>query len=326
MVRRGIWPYVWQDPPAAGALDGYQGALVRAANGNGTRNPQGFDFAANYRAWAARFGRARVQPWTYLYPTSNGATAASALHGAAGAQPVYQCDLEDAVPAPTIRAFCDRLHALAPGCLVVFDSYPTRAQFIRVNGAAAAATWDQAVRSFDVFCPQVYFASQFDDGWEREFAGKPIWPAFSPANTASWDYFQANLDRYGVVNLWRYPMTDDWQGKLHFTEDDMTREEFIAALRDELSTTATVSRVELRELAKLGASDALGADVRATRAAVSGLTDDESKILNALAGSEGRLLQALAGLQLGDPAAVQTIVEEIRKQPAATVAAIKEAL
>jgi hypothetical protein len=210
-LRSGVGFYVWQDPPVANALDTYDFALVRAANGNSTTNNQGFDFATNYAAWKQRFGP-RIQPWTYLYPTSSGNTAALALIHAAGAAPVYQCDLEDAVPPATIKAFVDRLHLDIPGCKVVFDSYPTKAQFVRVTGSAA--TWDQAVASFDAFNPQVYYASQADDGWEREFGGKPILPAFSPSNWAAWSYFQSKLDQFGSAALWRYPSSQNWKDKL----------------------------------------------------------------------------------------------------------------
>jgi hypothetical protein len=234
-IPGGVMPYVWQDEPTEGALRGYQGALVRAANGVGVTNPQGFNFAANYRHWAGVFGDDVIWPWTYLYPSSNGATAARALYGAAGLRGFYQVDLEDAVPPATIRAFCDTLHQLAPGCQIIFDSYPTRAQFVRVNGSAGAATWDQAVHSFDGFCPQVYYSSQLNDGWEDEFGGKPITPAFSPSNYADWGYFQRNLDRFGAVRLWRYTDSNNWQGRLAFQAqevDEMSQADAEAAIKN----------------------------------------------------------------------------------------------
>lgn len=305
-MRSGIWIYVWQDPPADHALDGYDGALVRAANGMGVTNPAGFNFAANYDKWVAKFGADRVQPWTYLYPSSDGATAAQVLFNSAGKLDTYQCDLEDAVDPGRIKAFCDKLHTLSPGCRLVFDSYPTRAQFVRITGGAA--TWDQAVRSFDVFCPQVYFTSQFDDGWEDEFSGKPIWPAFSPANTASWAYFQSKLDRFGAANLWRYPMTDDWRNKLTFEGDDMTVEEF----RRELTTPGTAVRIALLSLMQRGVNSTVGAqDVdidgpdsparkgisTLIKAEVAPLLDDETKVLS-----------AIAAIQAGDPGPLADLV------------------
>jgi hypothetical protein len=300
MIHPGIWIYVWQDLPNADALRSYDGALVRAANGNVTKNPSGFDFAANFRRWRDAFGSSRVSPWTYLYPTSDGPTAARTLFNAAGKYDAYQVDLEDAVPAATIRSFCDTLHSLAPGCKLIFDSYPTRHQFINVNGTPGAATWDQAVKSFDAFCPQVYFSSQKDDGWEDEFAGKPITPAFSPANWGAWDYFQANLDRFGSAKLWRYSFTDSWKGKLTYqggTDLDATEHGWLKDLHDALLTadgadnpidTASLSfrRLEHGTTLKQATNYNLG-DITtrlvALANAVGALTDDESKILAAIA-------------------------------------------
>lgn len=313
-MRAGIWVYVWQDIPTDHALDSYDGALVRAANGVGTTNPSGFDFAANYDRWVARFGADRVQPWTYLYPSSDGARAAQALFGSAGKLDTYQCDLEDAVPPAAIKAFCDKLHELSPGCQIVFDSYPTRAQFIRVNGSAGAATWDQAVRSFDVFCPQVYFTSQFDDGWEREFAGKPIWPAFSPANTASWPYFQSKLDQFGVANLWRYPMTDAWRNKLTFEGDDMTVDEMV----HEFTTPGTKLRIALLSLMQRGVNSTVGAQDVDTdgvnspaRKAISSLVKAE---VAPLLDDETKVLTAIAAIQQGDPGPLIDVINTLPDQ------------
>jgi hypothetical protein len=215
-VHPGVWIYVWNDPPTDNALDGYDGALVRAANGIGTTGG-GVDFAANWQRWSAKFP-GRVSPWTYLYPSSDGAAAARTLFRVTGVQAAYQVDLEDAVPPATIRAFCSTLRSFAPSAVLIFDSYPTRKQFVGVTGAPD--TWDQAVKSFDAFTPQVYFKSQSDDGWESSFGDKPVMPAFSPDSWADWVYFQSQLETYGSVKLWRFPMTSGYRGKLTFKQPD----------------------------------------------------------------------------------------------------------
>ncbi len=221
-LRSGIWAYVWADRPAPGALDGFAGVLVRAANGDSAvSGTSGYDFAASWRAWAATYP-GRCLPWTYIYPSSHGAASARALFGATGPQPVYQADIEEAVPASVIAEFCATLRALAPGCKLVFDSYPSRAQFARVNGTAA--TFDAAISAFDAFNPQIYYASQaaYDTDHDAipdyldDAKGKPVLPAISlegsdPTRPASWpDVFtsgaaQRLLDAFGTLALWRYP-------------------------------------------------------------------------------------------------------------------------
>lgn len=243
MIRSGVWLYVWSDRPAAGALDGFTGALVRAANGDGTvSGSSGYDFAASWRAWTAAYP-GRCQPWTYLYPSSDGARSARALYGVVGRQPLYQVDLEDAVPPATIRAFCASLRALAPGAKLIFDSYPSRAQFLRVNGAASAATWDTAIEQFDGLNPQIYWATQAHYDADRDGVpdylddarGMPVLPAISvsgadPTRPPSWPDVlssgaaQRLLDRFGTLALWRYPDSAAWRGKLttaSIQEDDM---------------------------------------------------------------------------------------------------------
>lgn len=229
-IHPGIWIYIWNDRPTDNALDSFDGALVRASNGNGTV-AGGVDFAANWRRWATKFP-GRVSPWTYLYPSSNGETAARTLFRVTGKQAAYQVDLEDAVPPATIRAFCSTLKSLAPDAVLIFDSYPTRRQFINVTGSPD--TWDQAVHSFDAFTPQVYFRSQIDDGWESAFGDKPVTPAFSPDSWTDWRYFQEQLDTFGSVKLWRFPMTDNYKSKLSHTKQPQEGDWFDMATREDL--------------------------------------------------------------------------------------------
>jgi hypothetical protein len=69
--------WVWQDSPGIKDDPGIDFWLIKAANGDDHTNPAGFDFAENYRSWVDARGANRTAAWTWLYATTDGATAAA---------------------------------------------------------------------------------------------------------------------------------------------------------------------------------------------------------------------------------------------------------
>ncbi len=63
-VLDGTWAWVWKERPETVRF--CRGLIVRAANGEGITDPQGFDFHENYRRWRAAFS-GPLMAWTYLY-------------------------------------------------------------------------------------------------------------------------------------------------------------------------------------------------------------------------------------------------------------------
>lgn len=210
--------WVWTDAPAAKDDPGVDFWLIKAANGNDHRNPSGFDFAANYTAWADRVGAARCGAWTWLYATTDGFTAAHELHDAAPAAPCYVIDVEgddpsgQPVAAHVVHDFVTTLRALAPHTPIGFTSYPTRAQAI-----AHGAPWDELVAACDFGMPQVYYETQGAQ-WETiraDHQGKPVLATFSPGDwPGCWDLARHAQSIYGGVGLWRYPDTASWSDQI----------------------------------------------------------------------------------------------------------------
>src|SRR6266540_2921225 len=178
--RRLGW--VWRTPPEA-LPEGLQAMFVRAANAALTSG-DGVDFAANYGAWKEFLG-ARVLPWTWLGPpaSTDGLAAAEVVVEAAPGEPLYVVCIEQGLPDSEAEAFAERLRQLAPGALVGFSSYPTRAQ-----AASFGVPWDACVDVFDLGLPQVYFAGQRAE-LERVVAdhrGRPLHVVVSPGDDAGW--------------------------------------------------------------------------------------------------------------------------------------------
>jgi hypothetical protein len=176
--------------------------LVRAANAAATSG-NGVDFAANYHAWKELLG-ARVLPWTWLGPpaSSDGLAAAEVVAEAAPGEPLYVVCIEQGLPDQEAEAFAERLRQLAPGALVGFSSYPTRAQ-----AASFGVPWDACVAAFDLGLPQVYFAGQRAD-LDRVVAdhrGRPLHVAVSPGDDAGWlASARVGLERHLGASVWRH--------------------------------------------------------------------------------------------------------------------------
>jgi hypothetical protein len=213
----GIWLWVHAVLPNAADLGLYDGAIVRAANGNGTVG-DGHDFAQSFRDCVNRFGAARCAAWTFLYPrTTHGATAAETLVRVAPNAPAYIADVEDyegqpgaSLPEGEINAFFDRMHALRPGVPVGFSSYPTRAQAV-----AHWVLWDKLIARCDFGAPQVYWPKQLQN-WATVVHGhgsKPIHAAFAPTlgGAPFLPVAKAAFARYGGVSIWSHPVPAEWK-------------------------------------------------------------------------------------------------------------------
>ena len=146
--------------------------------------------------------------------------------------------------------------------------------------------------------------------WVAEWTGSPhLYPGSAATQWSGSGPFGGAYDPNLVADT-----TPLWKVR---TDMGMTIED----LRKELTTPGSLSRIALRELAKMGTTDAVGADVKAIRSTVAGLSDDEAKILTAIAGINQGMTDAQVQEAAGSMATMLTA-----SLPAAFVAALKEAL
>ncbi len=210
---RSTIAWVFQDTPGKLSPD-VDFWLIKAANGGGHTNPEGFDYRANYAEWAKVAGEDRCAAWTWLYSTTDGAQAAIELHDSAPNARCYVIDVEGddpsglPVPEHVVRDFVATIKHLAPHAPVGFTSYPYKA-----SATAHGVPWDQLVLSCDFGMPQVYFQTQ-GAHWETiraDHQGMPLIPAFSPGDwSGCWDLAGHAVSLYGGASFWRYPSTDGW--------------------------------------------------------------------------------------------------------------------
>lgn len=206
--RRLAW--VWRD--RTGRLPGgVDAVLVKAADGADVFGRRGYDYSADWRAWA---GVPRI-PWTWLGPpeSSDGVRCADVLFEVTGPQPFYVVDVEEGpIPAGQITRFANRLRVRGPGSQVWFTSFPTRAQ-----ATDHGVPWDECVDACDGGMPQVYFASQRAklDLVIADHRGKPVHVAVSPIDDPDTDRVPSGGDpgwldsalvgiRHAGVSIWRY--------------------------------------------------------------------------------------------------------------------------
>lgn len=183
--------FVWEDKPGdtAGLVP-----LVRAANGEGLTNPQGFNYRVNYNRWSYDTS-ANIPAWTYFYPGNDGPQVARYLIGAAPAARFYVIDIED----PNVDG--------AQVALCVAELRRHAPVYLSTWGQVKQAT-DRGIpfsnRGFDGVMPQSYFDYQLPDigAWSTYF--ELVLPTFSPADTTHWINHVGNHP----VSLWRYGVID----------------------------------------------------------------------------------------------------------------------
>ncbi|HEY5989329.1 MAG TPA: hypothetical protein VIV12_23550 [Streptosporangiaceae bacterium] len=199
-ILDGTWTWVWQEPPEQ--IRFCRGLIVRAANGDSTRNPQGFDFLANYERWQAAFSGPLIA-WTYLYQGSTPELAARLL--ALSDAVAYIIDWEDAAgPAPSgaqLFACVEEIRRLKPGVPIGFSSYPTRAQAM-----AHGVDWDLGIQVCDFVAPQMYYGYQIADYLEvlDDAKGRYVQLDLSPAASNAWSLdIGKHLEGGRGVSFWR---------------------------------------------------------------------------------------------------------------------------
>ncbi len=199
-VLNGTWTWVWKEPPER--VNFCRGLIVRAANGNSLKDPQGFDFLTNYQRWQVAFSGPLIA-WTYLYDSSEPLLAAEAL---AQAQAVaYIVDWEDAAGrAPSgdqLAAFVAELRRLKPDVPIGFSSYPTRAQAI-----AHGVDWDTGLEVCDFIAPQAYYDYQVHDYAEiiTDAKGRYVQLDLEPQASTAWGIdADEHLAAGKGVSFWR---------------------------------------------------------------------------------------------------------------------------
>jgi hypothetical protein len=225
MPRRICW--VWRDRSAA-LPPGIDAAAVKAADGHDIYGASGYDYSADWRAWA---GQPRI-PWTWLGPpeSADGVVCADVLYAVTGPRPAYIVDVEQGpIPAGAVAAFADRLRTRSPGCQVWFTSYPSAAQAV-----AHGVPWAECVTACDGGMPQVYWPSQRGrlDEILADHHGRPVHIAVSPGDDPGWlDSAAAGLQHAGV-SIWRLGLAGaaGWAADLAtlsggdmLTDDDVER-------------------------------------------------------------------------------------------------------
>jgi hypothetical protein len=234
-VLDGTWAWVWQERPETVRF--CRGLIVRAANGEGTQNPQGFDFRENYRQWRAAFSGPLIA-WTYLYANSDPVLAARAL--AQSEALAYIIDWEDAAgPAASGRNFqqcVDALRKMRPSVPVGFSSYPTRQQ-----AEAHGVDWDAGLAVVDFVSPQMYYGYQIANYGQviADAKGRYVQLDLEPAASDQWaSAAQTHLQRGFGVACWRLgTLTAGQRQQLSVLQEatEMTQADIVAAVRDALN-------------------------------------------------------------------------------------------
>lgn len=199
-VLGGVWVWVWTEKPSD--LEPFTGAIVRAANGEGHTSPVGFDFRLNYQGWQ----RSTTKPliaWTFLYPTSDGATAGKMLAAVDAAG--YIIDWEDvsgkAASGAQLAECIKAIRQARPGRPVGFSSYPT-AQQCHDHGI----DWEAGISMCDFVSPQMYFGSQvahYDDIL-ADAGGRYVQLDVAPRDYQFWpDHAAVHLRGGEGVSVWR---------------------------------------------------------------------------------------------------------------------------
>lgn len=199
-ILDGTWTWVWKEPPERVSF--CRGLIVRAANGNGITDPQGFDFQLNYIRWRRQFSGPLIA-WTYLYDGSDPVEAARVL--AAVAAPAYIIDWEDAAgPAPSgdqLQACVKEIRRLRPGDPVGFSSYPTRVQAMEHG-----VDWDRGLEVCDFVAPQMYYGYQIADYPQvlADAHGRYVQLDVEPPASTAWPIdIGAHLEGGQGVSFWR---------------------------------------------------------------------------------------------------------------------------
>lgn len=183
--------YVWRSHP--GDTHGLT-PVVRAANGQGHTANDGYDFRANYRAWAQHYS-AHLPAWTYFYPGDSGVAVAEALLAAAPGAPFYVVDIEDKGCGSTEIADCVNL--LKRHGEAWLSTWGLTKQCVENKVNLSAAHWN-------VITPQKYYAYQDTLGTNFLPHCDRLVPSISPADYSGW----RNIAKRGQVLVWEYANYD----------------------------------------------------------------------------------------------------------------------
>ncbi len=308
-VPAGQIAWVWTEPPSD--LTGFDGALVKVADGGSNTSGNGFPYLPNWAAWHRRHPRVPLGAWSFVYPTTDPARGARALASAGGA--AYYClDVEDYQGATvgwrTIDALVAALRQLDPGKPIGFSTYATRAQAMDHQ-----VPWDTCLRVCDFSSPQVYYGYQLDQLAQavRDAKGKPVLTSLSPADSpARWDdAARAELDRAGTVVYWRL---DTLSAPVRQAITNL-QEDFMALSSDDKAWLTGLLDDKVRMLDH-GDPDVGGHGYHhqvlydAIRAGTGPLLDDESKTA-ALGSKIVELLQADPAERIDEQALAQHLAE-----------------
>ncbi len=294
-VLDGTWAWVWKERPETVRF--CRGLIVRAANGEGITDPQGFDFHENYRRWRAAFS-GPLMAWTYLYEHSDPVLAARAL--AQSEALAYIIDWEDAAgPTPSgahLQLCVDALRKMRPSVPVGFSSYPTRQQ-----AEAHGVDWAAGLAVCDFVSPQMYYGSQIANYAQvlADARGRYVQLDLAPADSPHWvDHASEHLAGGQGISFWRLGMlTAAQRQQISVLQEatEVTQADIVAAVRDALNLSGDLAvpagQLNNDKLAQILVSQA----------------QDQHNALNALAsavnGNTAALLEVKAKLDtLGDAA------------------------
>lgn len=218
---RGKQLWVWQETPPASFPAGYDGVMVKVADGMSTSNAAGFSWADNLRRWQELSGSRAVHAWGFPYVNDLqrfGHSVAPHLGKAVS----FTLDVED----PNGMRWTDAaLTALVEGCRAAmphislgYSSYPTRAQC-----EAHSINQQLLDRLCDFAVPQVYYPYQTDQWDEVKRDHRQLIAAVSPLDSPAW-LATANdsLTRFGGVALWREGVAGWVNWPAHMEADPVT--------------------------------------------------------------------------------------------------------
>lgn len=207
---RGKQLFVWEDGVQPAFSHGYDGVIVKVADGLSTASPGGFSWADNFQAWRKASGYRAIHAWGVPYPGDGarfGSNIAPHLVGASS----LTLDVEDFNGAVWDTAAVDALvggvRAALPHLSIGYSSYPTAQQCADHHIDHAALE-----RLCDFSMPQVYYPYQTAElALIQSEHHHPIL-LVSPPDAANWlEIADASEKRYGGVGFWRAGVTG-WEG------------------------------------------------------------------------------------------------------------------
>lgn len=212
---RGKQLWVWQEVPGHEFPAGYDGVIVKVADGLSTATSAGFDWAQNLQDWVRLAHPRAVHAWAVPY-LDDGQRFGHNIAPFMGGVSSLVLDVEDfnnqRWTDATLTAVVEGCRAAMPRVSLGYSSYPTAKQCEdhSINQPLLDRLTDFAV-------PQVYFPYQVDAWAEVKLDHRHPIAAVSPNDDAQWrTVADDSLTRFGAVSVWRCGVAGwaDWPARM----------------------------------------------------------------------------------------------------------------